>query len=214
MAALNPNQRDTNGAPFIQNYKVCGSPGAGGGAGGGYGIIIRRNVDIDNTIRQIQDRLDRNKPFISASEICDIPLIPANLQGALSAGITGTTPVSGFDSALSNFWRTNSLTGDNTLERPYSYIYPRITTRSNTYTVHVRVQTLKQVKRSPGSDDFIDGKDQITGDFRGSFVIERYLDPNSAGFYRTDGTPTDEKDPSATLGPYRFRVVSSKQFAP
>ena len=216
MAALNPNQPDTNGKPFIQNYKVCGSPGAGGGAGGGYGIVIRRNVDVDNTIRQITDRLNRNKPFISASEICDIPLIPADLQvqGAVNAGITGTTPVGSFDSALSNFWRTNSLTGDNTLERPYSYIYPRITTRSNTYTVHVRVQTLKQVKRNAPSDDFIDGKDQITGDFRGSFVIERYLDPNSAGFYKPDGTPTDEKDPSATLGPYRFRVVSSKQFAP
>jgi len=214
VAALNPNQKDTSGKPFVQNYKVCGSPGAGGGSGGGYGVVVRRNIDINSTVREIQDRLDKNKPFISASEICDIPLIPADLPGSVNTGIKDSTPVGSFDNLLSNFWRNQSLTGDNTLERPYSYIYPRLTTRSNTYTVHVHVQTLKQTKHSAGMDDFVDGRDQVTGDFRGSFVVERYLDPNSAGFYRTDGTQSDEKDSQATLGPYRFRVVSSKQFAP
>ncbi len=219
VAALNPNQPELNGSTFIKDYKLCGSGVPGDhGVGGGHNVIVRRNIDIDNTLRQIEDRFAKNKPFISASEICDIPLIPADLSGHVSAGITSSTPLNSFDGFLANFWRQNSLTGDNTLERPYSYLYPRLTTRSNTYTVHVHVQTLKQTPRSTQTDEFIDGRDVVTGDFRGSFVIERYLDPNSAGFYKTDEigqqVATTEADPSGFLGPYRFRVISSKQFAP
>ena len=59
-----------------------------------------------------------------------------------------------------------------------------------------------------------DKRDQVLGEFRGAFVIERYLDANSAGFYLQGdpSKPSDETNPNAVLGPYRFRVVSSKQF--
>ncbi len=42
-----------------------------------------------------------------------------------------------------------SLTGDNVRERPYTNLYSLLTTKSNTYTVHYRVQSLKQ---TPGGD--------------------------------------------------------------
>ncbi len=216
ITALNPNQQDNRGR-FVDNYKRVGSVGASmGDEGGGQRVPVRRNIDIENTIRQITDRLDKNKPFVSASEICDIPLIPANMPELVNKpNFTKTTKLTEYDTKLRAFWDAHKLTGDNSLERPYSTIYPRLTTRSNTYTVHLRVQSLRKVRG--GTNDptvFTEGRDLIAGDFRGSFVVERYLDPNTAGFVRPDGSSTTELDPSAVLGPYRFRVVSSKQFTP
>jgi hypothetical protein len=118
---------------------------------------------------------------------------------------------------MSSFWSAHKLTGDNALEKPYACIYPRLTTRSNSYTVHVRVQTLPQNSRNT---TFIlkAAQNQPTGEFRGSFLIERYLDANSAGFVDSTGKPATVPASGDTtglaLGPYRFRVVSSKQFAP
>jgi hypothetical protein len=196
-----------------------------GGAGGGLGVVVRRNIDLDNTLKQITDRMDKNKPFVSASEICDISLVPmdvpsssgpVSIPGHVSAGFSPTTPLSQFDSLLGNFWGQHRMTGDNSLEKPYSYIYPRVTTRSNTYTVHVRVQTLPQSTRN---NTFIlkAAQNQPTGEFRGSFVIERYLDANSAGFVDSTGKSVPNPGADTTglaLGPYRFRVVSSRQFTP
>ena len=136
--------------------------------------------------------------------------------------------MSSIDTQLAAFWNANGLvdhsatavtghflTGDNNLERPYSLIYPRVTTKSNTYTIHVRVQSLKKIASDPDQGIFNDGRDQVLGEFRGSFVVERYLDPNTAGFYKDGQKVTGtaaETDPLTTLGPYKFRVVSTKQF--
>jgi uncharacterized protein (TIGR02600 family) len=218
ITALNPDQPDAAiaGSTLIYNYKNGGDCGyndaafggdVNAGIGGGYGISVRRNIDLDNTLRQLEDgRFALNKPFISASEICDIPLLPADISGGnyVNAGITKTDSISSIDAKLATFWNYHKLTGDNSLERPYSQIYPRLTTRSNTYTVHLRVQSLKKVVNDKDQNIFKEGKDLVTGDFRGSFVVERYLDPNTQTF--------DESDASATLGPYKFRVISSKQF--
>ena len=162
---------------------------------------------------------------------------PTGHSPYLNAGITNTDttgPTGSIETKLATFWNAdtkgdhylnhtglpgNYLTGDNSLERPYSSIYPRLTTRSNTYTVHVRVQSLKK-NPFTGAATFISGEDQVTGEFRGSFVVERYLDPTSAGFVDSSGqtssggVPYTEASPNVTLGPYRFRVISSKQFAP
>jgi hypothetical protein len=225
MAALNPDQPDNSGGTYSERYKNCGTPGEMGGAGGGLGVVVRRNIDLDNTLKQITDRMDKNKPFVSASEICDISLVPmdvpsssgpVSIPGHVSAGFSPTTPLSQFDSLLGNFWGQHRMTGDNSLEKPYSYIYPRVTTRSNTYTVHVRVQTLPQSTRN---NTFIlkAAQNQPTGEFRGSFVIERYLDANSAGFVDSTGKAVPNPGADTTglaLGPYRFRVVSSRQFTP
>lgn len=252
ITALNPKQKSTNAKvgqftiipetdDFSVSYKRMGSIGSPQSYsryyyGGGAGVSVRRNIDIDNTLRQFEEARFKsgvNKPFISASEICDMPLIPADIpttgtDGIVNAGITSADSMSSIDSKLATFWNANGLvdhsaatvkghflTGDNNLERPYSLIYPRVTTKSNTYTVHVRVQSLKKIASDPDQGIFKDGRDQVLGEFRGSFVVERYLDPNTAGFYK-DGqkvTGTDaETDPLTTLGPYKFRVVSTKQF--
>jgi len=246
MTALNPNQNDYRPAesqnwPFSYFYKSMGTydQGSAGGSGGGVNVSVRRNIDIDDTLREMDYRFGKNQPFISASEITTIPLIPMDqtdptghspyLSGSISNSDT-TGPTGSIETKLAAFWNAdyigdhtsqtgNFLTGDNSLERPYSSIYPRLTTKSNTYTVHVRVQTLKK-NPFTGAANFINGEDQVTGEFRGSFVVERYLDPTSAGFVDSSGqtssggVPYTEASPNVTLGPYRFRVISSKQFAP
>ena len=227
ITAMNPNQTVSNGnQPYIYNYKSMSTAGRPLGDDGAWGVISRRSIDLDNTLRQISDRLDRNKPFVSASEICDIPLIPQDvppvaslpspMKNHVKVGIDSSTSLASFDSQLATFWGLHKLTGDNALEKPYAYIYPRLTTRSNSYTVHVRVQTLAQNSRNTS---FIlkAAQSQPTGEFRGSFLIERYLDANSAGFVDSNGNPVPNPGANTAglaLGPYRFRVVSSKQFVP
>jgi hypothetical protein len=136
-----------------------------------------------------------------------------------TAGFSPSTPLADFDIKLASFWLAHKLTGDNLLERPYAAIYPRLTTRSNSYTVHVRVQTLPVNARNK-SHILKAAQNQPTGEFRGSYVLDRYLDPNTAGIYDVADTTYSTKitgniiPGQHVLGPYRFRVVSSKQFAP
>ncbi len=218
LTALNPTQKDVNNSDFIGNYKSMGT-----GAGGGRGVATRRSIDLDNTLKQISDRMDKNRPFVSASEICDIPLIPQDvpllpsMKAHVKAGFTPTTSLASFESNLRSFWESHKLTGDNSLEKPYALLYPRLTTRSNSYTVHVRVQTLAQNSRN-SSYIIKASQGQPTGEFRGSFLIERYLDANSANILDAAGQPASVPASGDTtglaLGPYRFRIVSSKQFVP
>ena len=135
----------------------------------------------------------------------------------IKAGFSADTLVPQVDKLLSTFWEKHKLTGDNALERPYALLYPRLTTRSNSYTVHVRVQTLAQNSRN-SSYIIKASQGQPTGEFRGSFLIERYLDANSANILDATGQPASVPASGDTtglaLGPYRFRIVSSKQFVP
>jgi hypothetical protein len=105
--------------------------------------------------------------FVSADEICDVPLVPLGYPG-----VTGT-------SGLGAFWNSNALTGDNSLERPYSMIYPRVTTKSNIFTVHVIAQSLKQAPTDLANGTWTENVDQVTGEVRGSYTIEKYYDPNT-----------------------------------
>lgn len=109
------------------------------------------------------------------------------------------------------FWSQHRLTGDNTRERPYSTIYPRVTTRSNTFRVHYVAQAL--VKARSTAVDEVGPRDQVNGEYRGSALIERYLDP-------TDPTLPDfpALDATASSAPlsldsyYRFRVSENRKF--
>jgi hypothetical protein len=109
---------------------------------------------------------------------------------------------------MTAYWETKRLTGDNTKERIYATLYPRLTTKSNTYTIHAKVQTLKKVNGT-AANVWTEGKDQITGEFRGSQTIERYVDPNATGI--PDYSNTSENTPISKF--YKTRVISSKQFA-
>ncbi len=206
LTAIDPHYEGPSGLPFTASYKMGANVESdGGGIRSGRGVVLRRPINVKQTLRQIEQRLADNKPFISASEICDIPLIPGDLPGRASVGIEDSTSLSTFPSKLTAFWETHKLTGDNSLERPYAYIYPRLTTKSNTFTVHVRAQSLTTSPKSAQVGEFDEASNAVNAEFRGSFVIERYLDPNTQSF--------DESDPSAVLGPYKIRVVETKQLA-
>jgi uncharacterized protein (TIGR02600 family) len=180
----------------------------------------RYNIDRDATMTLFEKRFTDNAPFLTASQICEMPLVPKPenvsasglvpasknpFQTALSANATASTVQTYVDGFWSNTTLGGAGTADNLRERPYTTIYPRVTVKSNTYTVHLRVQSLK---KRPGSDPqtFDQTKDTVTSEYRGSFMIERFLDPNAANFSITDA--------NSTLGPYKFRVVNTKQFSP
>ena len=186
---------------------------------------FRYTLNLDEkvgTLAGFEQRFTSGDVFRSASEICDIYLVPKYLVNTSTVASGNPTY-----STMAAWWRGPSnkstlgykLTGDNVREQPYGHIYPRLTTKSNTYTVHVMAQSIKKLKSTP-VDQFVDGKDVVTGEFRGSFIVERYLDPNSDSLVGADGKPTqhtvqqDENDPATMVGPYKFRIVSSKRFAP
>ena len=124
---------------------------------------------------------------------------------------------------MDSFWQANTVTGDNVRERPYSNLYNRITTRSNTFRVHVRAQTIKKA-RSSTPTVFDTTKDAILSEYRGSTLIERYIDPNARA------NPLDPNDQTTaipdyaqggnplSLAPlesfYRFRALETKRFNP
>ena len=131
--------------------------------GEGQGKNWHYKIDADKTLAQFEQRFAKGRAFISPSEICDIHLVP---KGAV--GISGHTQ-------METFWKNHRLTGDNTRERPYAGIYPRVTTRSNTFRVHYIAQTLKKARSAePGK---VGPEDRVTGEHRGSSIIERHLDP-------------------------------------
>jgi uncharacterized protein (TIGR02600 family) len=162
-------------------------------------------AESGGTLRQFLARFNAGDIFRSASEICDIFLVPNSTTGA-----TGTFAN---DAAATSFWATHRLTGDNSRERPYTNLYERLTTKSNTFTIHMRVQSLKQSPASRAAGIWVEGADTIEGEYRGSSLIERYLDPNS--------TPPDYATNTATPGTagnldsnYKFRIVRTTQFVP
>jgi len=169
-------------------YKTAGSPITS----------IWKTVDENATIAQIENRFSTGDAYLCEGEICSVPIVPLG---------TASTSVVATKTALDSFWNGSSgggrLTGDNLRELPYAQLYGRLTTRSNSYTVHVRVQVLKKLTGDPNQNVWNEGVDLVLGDWRGSYEIERYLDP--AATAPASGQP---------LGPYKFRIVSSRRFAP
>ena len=182
----------------------------------------RYAIDLTDTINQLTNLNDstttNNFPefsrptytalnpnfFVSPSQICDVPLIPLSATGTQAYN-------NGSGSNLGTFWQNNLLTGDNSIERPYSYIYPRVTTQSNTFTVHVRAQSLLKVPSSiEAATTWTDGTDQVTGEYRGSFTIEKYYDPTNAAIYSpSTSTTADIGDSNDATIPSDSRVVAS-----
>ncbi len=124
-------------------------------------------IDAFETLKQFEAKFNRGELFIHESEICEQFLIP---KGVRWDPKTSLEPIQ-------DFWDAHRLTGDNTLERPYAGIYSRITTRSNSFRVHYRVQAIaKDPEVAPNQIDLT--KDRITSDDRGSAVLERQIDLN------------------------------------
>jgi len=185
---------------------------------------LRYLVDRDETLKAFDAffagyALNKSSGFFkSASQICERYLYPKGqtVDGSNVKYTPGETQIR-------QFWENNRLTGDNVREKPYADLYPRITTKSNTYTVHYRVQSLRQRPYSgnaSGADayykTFDESRDQILAEYRGQTTIERYLDPEDPRF-RSNYTPADKRidvEKESLEEAYRFRIISNKRFSP
>ncbi len=82
------------------------------------------------------------------------------------------------------------------------------TTKSNSYTVHYRVQTLGKRSNSEATI-WEEGKDMISGEYRGSSTIERFINPSLSVSSWTSAANTP------VLGPhYKWRTLNTSQFSP
>ena len=81
--------------------------------------------------------------------------------------------------------------------------------------MHFRVQVLQKVPGTPAAQ-WVEGKDQIVSEYRGSSEIERYLDSSDSNL--PDFATLMANDPTApklNLDKfYRYRIVSTKRFSP
>ncbi|MEZ0385773.1 MAG: Verru_Chthon cassette protein A [Verrucomicrobium sp.] len=179
------------------------------------------NVNAAETLRAFDQRFNTQKDvFRSASEICEVFLIPQKISDrTYSTAAGGKGDRNPTYNEMTDWWNGSlnvqtdgmELTGDNTRESPYNQLFPRLTTRSNVYQVHYRVQALRKA-RSTAPHLWDDTKDMIAADHRGSAIIERYLDPNIT---QLPNFITELNRPDAALDDhYRFRVIEHKQFTP
>ncbi len=155
------------------------------------GTSFRHRLDIGETLSQFEKRFASNALFRSAAEICSLFLVP---QGQTLAGV---------ENLSTGFWSSHRLTGDNSREKPYAELYPKLTTQSNTYRIHYRVQLLPRAAAAPTGRDF-----KPLAEYRGSRLFERYLDP--------EHPQLTSLDPDAdSLNPlYQFRTLETSRFAP
>ncbi len=123
----------------------------------------RHPIDVAETLRSFEEKFARDEIFLTESEVCEQFLIPEGERwDAEGEGIRA-------------FWDEHRLSGDNVLERPYAGLYSRLTTRSNVYRLHYRVQRLaKHAESSPGR--FEPELDSVIDEQRGSSIIKRVLD--------------------------------------
>ena len=162
----------------------------------------RSKIDAYETMKQWEDKFKENELFRSPTEICEMYLVP-------EGETLGTR--SGKDyPKMRKFWESHRLTGDNTKERPYANMHPRLTTKSNVYKVHMIVQTLRKA-RSTDADKVDPEKDKPVGTWRGSALIERFIDPSDKNIPDYFNDPNMQQESLEKF--YNYRVLHIKQFA-
>lgn len=200
---------------------------------------LRAIILEDETLAQFEAKFNHSTTptlFKTASEFCEIHLVPQEQsermkQGGAAAKLTGTyTPKLAPESIDKGFpfgrevavgkvpemengkyWYDHAAVGDNSRERPYSNIYPRITTKSNTFKVHYRAQVVAKAKGT-APDTWDPLLDQVVAEYRGSSIVERYVEPENPDipdYARNFGSGADTIDKF-----YKFRVVQPTRFAP
>ncbi|MBL9153164.1 MAG: Verru_Chthon cassette protein A [Verrucomicrobiales bacterium] len=182
---------------------------------------LRAIIVEDDTLAQFEEKFNDNRNptlFRSASEICEVHLIADDIAKRMQMG-GSAAQINTFKPTVSEmkngqYWAMHATVGENARERNYSNIYARATTKSNTFKVHYRAQILRK-----GKADGVDhGKwdpllDQVVGEYRGSSIVERYVEPNDpeipdyAKNFGSRSTPTLDQF-------YKFRVVHPTRFAP
>ena len=187
---------------------------------------LRYLIDRDETIKGFEGFFDEYKSdksggfFKSPSQICERFLYPKGQPNKYNAKVVYEAG----ENSIRKWWATCTITGDNVREKPYSDLYSRITTKSNTYTVHYRVQSLRQrpYTGNPAGEaayyrTWDESRDKVLSEYRGHTTIERFLDPVDP---RLDPNP-NSTDPAkinvhkqSLEDAYRFRVVYNKRFSP
>ena len=194
----------------VNSYKTIG------------GSDYRYPINIPATLKQFEDRFDNGEIFRSATEICEIYMVPDKPGAPTRATLGEASNVSvggeGLDyPSMRDFWKDHALTADNVKERTYANLYPRLTTKSNVFQTHMIVESILKARSVP-HDVFDPERDQISGRWRGSAVIERNIDPakinpgpGSVPDYWQDNQfrslPSMEEF-------YNYRVLNVKQFNP
>jgi hypothetical protein len=148
-------------------------------------------------LSQFEKRFEEGRLFRSATELCEMHLVRNGERLE--------------DYASGEFWEGHLVTGDNTRERPYTNLYAKLTTKSNTFTIHVRAQSLRKAASTEDADWAVwrEGRDQQLSEFRGSSIVERFIeaaDPNLPDFATAGDAVVDTA--------YKVRVLATKKFAP
>jgi hypothetical protein len=116
------------------------------------------------------------------------------------------------------WWRGGVVAGPTTSARfhspatacavpPCNRIYPRCTTKSNTFSVHLRVQRLEPAGNDPARMDVATAR--IGGSWRGSVLVEHFVDPHDPelpDFATQNNRSLDDF--------YRFRILECREFRP
>ncbi len=197
---------------------------------------FRYAINVEETLEGFRQRFRTGDIFRVSSEICSVFLVPRELtfseatvnKPSYHPNVAGNTSALAYDQ-MEGWWGESSLpadpstadgflcTGDNTREMPYNHIYPRVTTKSNTFRVHFTVQALKQVPdgrtRDEDYETWNERRDQVTGEYRGSALLERYIDPNDPGLPDFANMDLDSQE-AVIDNYYRFRVLETKRFQP
>ena len=155
-------------------------------------IDYRKPIDINETLEAFDE-----KSFRSTSTLCDMYLVPQ--------GETQDT--------IEDFLSRNLVTGDNSRERTYANLLGRVTTKSNTYTVHYKVQALKK-SSATAPDAWDEAVDNVTGEYRGSTTIERYISPNETTIPDYASVAAQLQNQPNLENYYKWRTISNRQFAP
>jgi len=160
---------------------------------------FRRYVDAGQTVALWQQEVfNQGRVFLTASQICEQYLVP---EGLIGQGETATRE------RMEQFWAAHRLTGDNSKERPYAHLYSRLTTRSNSYRVHVIAQSLVKARSVP-PDRLDPQRDKVMASRRGSALVSRQLDltaPNLPDYQ----APAQPDQPAAALDQfYRWHIGS------
>ena len=170
----------------------------------------RLRIDPHATVeKSFAVELEKKGYFRSASEFCEVDLLtnepnpngPRNFEDPKDRD---------------SYWENDhAMTGDNQRERPYAHIFPRTTTKSNVFTVHIWAQSLVKAPAT-NAEVWDESRDSVTGEYRGSTIIERFIDPNDQAFRVGGNAKGDYGDPAVSqksLEPlYRYRIVSNKAF--
>jgi hypothetical protein len=167
---------------------------------------IRFPLNLEETMKGHQNKFEATAGmafYRTATDVSSLKLVPDDPASP------GTTL-----SNLSSWWNTRRVTSDTLREQPYTALLSRVTTKSNTFTVHYRVQALRQPPR-PNRNwaEWDEARDQVVGEYRGATSIERFLDPNAQNIPDyTQVNLSGNYDPIDKF--YRWRVLSQNQFAP